>query len=272
MADEIHAATLAICAGHHLRAKTKAGRKAFMRVPDWASGFSDVHLADETEMLAAMENAGEAPLHAAARASGLALSQVRCPTIEEARGAYEIQQVVANSCLFCCGYAASRMHFDPADIIPANEVAAHQAGHVAEGVAQDAVPAHALGANADIAYYMILRKKNVRWRTNIAALISRAIAGPVLYVFTVSTNGVVRFHVPPEVSKSLIKRLAYAYVDSEPGCCSTIRNISHALANGCYCIGVFFTATESGAPTLMRFNRWTADFAPYWAASKVQSG
>jgi hypothetical protein len=125
--------------------------------------------------------------------------------------------------------------------------------------------------NAGIAAYLTIRKSNVTFQDGILGSIMRRLPGDVVYILTVSNNGLVRFHLPPD--RGIFSKLLFSFADSEPGAFSWMKNLWHAVRYGCYCFGLFFQGqpkdTTDGAktqPVLMRYNRWAEGVGPYWAA------
>ena len=99
----------------------------------------------------------------------------------------------------------------------------------------------------------------------------KSLPGDLVYILTVSNNGLVRFHLPPD--RGIFAKLLFSYADSEKGAFSWLKNLWHAIRYGCYCFGLFFkgqpkdnTDSTKTQPVLMRYNRWAQGVAPYWAA------
>ena len=112
--------------------------------------------------------------------------------------------------------------------------------------------------------HIIARKENVKFKCSPLGLIFRCLPGEVMYILTVSENGIVRFHLSPE--RWTLSRFLFLLADSEPGCCTWYKNLKHARKEGCFCLGVFYKSTSG--PLLMRFNRWAGELAPFWAAAR----
>mmetsp|Transcript_14889 Transcript_14889/g.41847 ORF Transcript_14889/g.41847 Transcript_14889/m.41847 type:complete len:265 (-) Transcript_14889:173-967(-) len=90
----------------------------------------------------------------------------------------------------------------------------------------------------------------------------------VLYTFTVSTNGTVRFHIAPDTA--LLTQAVLLFMDSE-SVWGALRNLRHAYANGCFCLGRFGSCGDTGRTFLARYNRWQdrGGPTPYWVAVQV---
>mmetsp|Transcript_66365 Transcript_66365/g.154216 ORF Transcript_66365/g.154216 Transcript_66365/m.154216 type:complete len:271 (+) Transcript_66365:75-887(+) len=243
-------------AGAHSKTKVVQKSRSFMSVPDHLHGYMDLHEQDEGDMEGAFNEAGTSPLTSAKRLVQMELEGPLGPSVEEAIGNYEVRCSDG-----CCAkqYCVLGFNVEEGDIVPASEMKEHLTGCCG-------APAHALGSKVKM--HILLKKKKVRFaRTMLAKLIKR-IAGDVVYVFTVSENGIVRFHLPPETGT--LTKLAFAYADSE-SFCGFFSNIKHAMTNGCFCLGVFYkekqgeTAGTEPRLVLMRFNRWKKNLAPFWA-------
>jgi len=94
----------------------------------------------------------------------------------------------------------------------------------------------------------------------------------IIYIFTVSSNGIMRFHP----YGSLSRKLWHGYGDSET-VAAFAENIAHAGTYGCFCFGVIYKEKENyedkvtgehragGRTIVMRYNRWATDNAPIYA-------
>jgi len=128
--------------------------------------------------------------------------------------------------------------------------------------------------NVALKPFSFLRLLNGVW---LLGLLMCWLSGPIMYTFTVSTDGILRFHLPNDLP--LWKQAFYAYVDTEMQCClgrrcNFFKNIMHRVKYGCFCFGVFYQdPAHPQTNVLMRFNRWGdngKDINAYWAA--VQAG
>merc|ERR1712190_230676 len=92
-----------------------------------------------------------------------------------------------------------------------------------------------------------------------------------IYVFTASSNGIMRFHPWGGIQR----KLWHGYGDSEH-VEAFPKNIAHAGEYGCFCFGVIYKEREyyndrfgkvqrGGRTIVMRYNRWATDNAPIYA-------
>lgn len=93
-----------------------------------------------------------------------------------------------------------------------------------------------------------------------------------IYIFTVSSNGIMRFHPWGGAGRKLF----HGYGDSEePRHFTFPKNIVHAKKYGCFCFGVIYrerenyitrngTLQKGGRTIVMRYNRWATDNAPVY--------
>jgi len=248
---------LKAAAGAHAKTKTLSKKPTFMSVPDDLHGYLDLHEHDEGDMEGAINEKGASPMTVAKRLAGMELQGPSGPTAEEACGIYSVRDQEG-----CCfkSYCVRGFTVDPEDIVPAGEMKEHLTTCCG-------APAHTLGAK--VAMHILLRKSKVKFANSLTARLIARVAGDVVYVFTVSENGVVRFHLPPETG--MFTKLCFAYADSE-SVGGFFKNIKHAATNGCFCLGVYYkeklppqAASGSQRIVLMRFNRWKENLAPYWA-------
>jgi len=251
--------TLKHAAGAHLKTPTLEKQKTFMSVPDTFHGYLDLHEHDEADMEGKFKETAPSPLEEACKLCGFDLTEAISPTLEDVLGEYVVNSVG------CCGpsYCVKGWTVDEDDVVPAGEMKDHL-------VSCCSAPAHALGDGKVVMHLLLRKSKCVFQRSLLAALIS-LIAGDVVYVFTISENGIVRFHLSPETGTFV--KICFAYADSE-SVIGFFKNIKHAVTNGCFCLGVYYKEKGGQNRTvLMRYNRWKADLAPYWAAvvSKIAS-
>jgi len=92
----------------------------------------------------------------------------------------------------------------------------------------------------------------------------------VVYYFTCSHNGVVRYHLPKD-GLTLKHKLMHMAVDSELSHGSFLKNLKHSLAYGCFCFGVLYKEkvaykdnNEGGRTFMLRYNRWNGSITPYY--------
>lgn len=138
---------------------------------------------------------------------------------------------------------------------------------------------HVLGSGKYLQFS--LRRKNVIEYLNNSVTANKlkslipAVDDEPIYIFTVSSNGVMRFHPWGGISR----KLWHGYGDSA----STYnfgKNIAHAGKFGCFCFGVIYKEKENyrvtkgksagkvkkgGRTIVMRYNRWATDNAPIYA-------
>lgn len=246
-----------VAAGAHGKTKTFSKKKSFMSVPEHLHGYLDLHEHDEGDMEGAINEQGASPLTVAKRLARIELEGPCGPSAAEACGTYRVQ--CQEGC-FAKQYCVQAFTVDPEDIVPAGEMKDHLTTCCG-------APAHALGAK--VAMHVLLRKSKVKFASSLTAKLIARVAGDVVYVFTVSENGIVRFHLPPETG--MFTKLCFAYADSE-SVSGFFKNLKHAVTNGCFCLGVYYkerpAAGAEGADrrfVLMRFNRWKQNLSPYWA-------
>jgi len=215
-----------------------------------------LHNEDEANVLAALPkmpvSAVELAERAIQRTTNLKLSEPCLPNPEEFLGTYQVAPGT--------GYAVTSFGIEPQDVVSASEVIPD----IDKGKSGEP-------SNAGVETYLTLRKCNVTFRPGLLGFILKHIPGKVVYILTVSTNGIVRFHLPR--GRSIFTKLLFAYADSEPGRFTWFKNMRHAIKYGCYCFGLFFRGQAPGStekdgtrPVIMRFNRWAESVAPYWAA------
>jgi len=227
-----------------------------MSVPDFMNGYHDIHEHDQADMEGKLEGSEPSPLEQACGMSRLNLAGPFSPTQDDVLGEYLV------SSIGCCGpsYPVKGFTVDDQDVIPAGEMKEHL-------VSCCSAPAHALG-DGKVVMNIILRKSKVTFQRGCLSRLVRRVAGDVVYILTVSENGIARFHLPPETGT--FAKLCFAYADSE-SVLGFFKNIKHALTHGCFCLGVYYKEKdgEPGVPkprtVLMRYNRWKADLKPYWA-------
>ena len=230
----------------------------------YLSGLAHIHEEDEGEVLKALASMPVSPVELARRALGdssnIQVSEPCLPALESFHGEY---QVAPGS-----GYVSTSYKIEPQDVISASETTPYL-----EKV-RSQVESEGSGESR-VATYLVLKKKNVTFKKNFLGYFFKWLPGKVFYVFSISTNGVVRFHLPPE--RWMLTKLVFLIADSERGTFSWLKNLWHAIKHGCYCIGLCLSAKpEDGAentserPVIMRFNRWNADVAPYWAAVRTE--
>ncbi len=226
------------------------------RIPE----LDHIHDENEDEILEAVKNMPVSAVSLAERAistsTNLELSEPCLPTMGEFAGTY---RVAPGS-----GYVVNAFTIEPQDVVSASGAGPEFDAVQAQVDAQDP-------HNSGVAAYLTIRKSNVDFKPGILGTILRNLPGDVVYILTVSNNGIVRFHLPPE--RSIFTKMLFAYVDSEPGFFSWAKNLWHAIKHGCYCFGLFFRGQPAdsvektgGAPVLMRYNRWADGITPYWAA------
>lgn len=222
-----------------------------------------LHNEDEASVLAALPkmpvSAVELAQRAIQRTANLKLSEPCLPNPEEFLGTYAVAPGT--------GYAVTSFGIEPQDVVSASEVTPN----IDVGKSGEL-------SNAGVQTYLTLRKCNVTFRKGLIGFILKHIPGKVVYILTVSKNGIVRFHLPR--GRNIFTKLVFAYADSEPGRFTWFKNLRHAIKYGCYCIGLFFRGKTPGStendgtqPVIMRFNRWAESVAPYWAAvNSTKSG
>eukprot|EP00929_Paragymnodinium_shiwhaense_P027044 TRINITY_DN15965_c0_g1_i8.p1 TRINITY_DN15965_c0_g1~~TRINITY_DN15965_c0_g1_i8.p1 ORF type:complete len:315 (+),score=57.31 TRINITY_DN15965_c0_g1_i8:1162-2106(+) len=102
--------------------------------------------------------------------------------------------------------------------------------------------------------------------------------GEPIYIFTVSSNGVMRFHPwGGESVSGYTRKLLHGYGDSEGMRQVTLlQNLHHAGKFGCFCFGIIYKEKEDytdsagkivpgGRTFVMRYNRWATDNKPIYA-------
>merc|ERR1719443_2885761 len=117
--------------------------------------------------------------------------------------------------------------------------------------------------------HLLIRKTMAEFCFSSLAWLIKWLAGTVVYTLTVSENGILRFHLPPETGT--FAKIFFAYADSE-SFLGFFKNLKHAISHGCFCLGCFYkekpASPDPSSPprlVLMRFNRWKEDLVPYWA-------
>jgi hypothetical protein len=141
---------------------------------------------------------------------------------------------------------------------------------------------HALGTGHYLQFR--LRRENVVQYLN-DSLTSRKLRGLIpedplepIYVFTASSNGIMRFHPWGGTAR----KLWHGYGDSASGVAFT-QNIGHAAKYGCFCFGVIYKECKNyeddhgkvrkgGRTIVMRYNRWATDNAPIYAMVRQKEG
>jgi len=237
--------------------KNKSGierSKTFMHVSDQFHGFLDIHEHDELDMeKAVISDQKKAKAEELTEMDLVPVKDISNDYIDNLLGTYT---TLSNG---CCGpsYCVESFNISRSDVKFAGDVKEHL-------VSCCNMPAqHHLGD--EVVLHMVILKKNAVFNKGFTAWLIKKVAGDVVYVFTVSKNGIVRFHIPQE--SGMFVKICYAWADSE----STIgffKNIRHAMTNGCFCLGVFYAPQNANAAAksvLMRFNRWKTDVVPYWA-------
>jgi len=139
---------------------------------------------------------------------------------------------------------------------------------------------HALGAGEYVQFSV--RKENILQyfsNSTTAKKLSKLIEADSpgnpkeqVYAFTVSSNGIMRFHPCGGIQR----KLWHAYGDSTSSK-NFIKNIGHAGTYGCFCFGVVYKEKENytdkatgryrqgGRTIVMRYNRWATDNHPVYA-------
>jgi hypothetical protein len=249
--------TLAIESPAEAKAKADANTKAKSKEANaHLASLGHLHNEDEPGVLAALPkmpiSATELAERAIQRTANLKLSEPCLPNPEEFIGTYEVAPGT--------GYVVTSFGIEPQDVVNASEVVPD----IDKGKSGEP-------SNAGVQTYLTLRKSNVIFRPGLLGFILKHLPGEVVYILTVSTNGIVRFHLPR--GRSIFTKLLFAYADSEPGRFTWFKNMRHAIKYGCYCVGLFFrgkapggTEKDATQPVIMRFNRWAESVAPYWAA------
>eukprot|EP00929_Paragymnodinium_shiwhaense_P106814 TRINITY_DN72557_c0_g1_i1.p1 TRINITY_DN72557_c0_g1~~TRINITY_DN72557_c0_g1_i1.p1 ORF type:complete len:314 (+),score=54.86 TRINITY_DN72557_c0_g1_i1:71-1012(+) len=261
----LRARALKAAAGVKLRAQVSGGEKKTLRnVLVDEESFVRVHEEACTDMVEAFEQAGEETWEDAAEEVGMPLEMAaRAPTKEEVVGNY----VVSGGRSWCHKGAGSKYPMKSFEIFPENIIMYDEMPKHYEQQGKTQPAPHTLG-EGEVFMIIKLMKRNVRFKNTLLGWLSWMLASEVVYTFTISENGILRFHLSPGLWT--LTKLFAAFCDSErwwylPS------NIKHAAKHGCYCLGIFWMTKASkrngpARPVLMRYNRWAEDLGPYWAA------
>mmetsp|Transcript_5161 Transcript_5161/g.9825 ORF Transcript_5161/g.9825 Transcript_5161/m.9825 type:complete len:304 (+) Transcript_5161:120-1031(+) len=229
--------------------------------------YGDIHNTDEDEMRSSLKARKVNPKTEGEKMVGAELRQ-HAPTREELIGTFHVNPE--------SGYAVKSFTITLKDVFTASEVDEYLTDEI------KAPPGHCLGGAVKL--YALLRKENVVFNRGCYPGIMKCILPRIVYILTVSVEGIVRFHVIPTMWT--FTKLMLVLGDSRRcgTCCS---NLSHAMKNGCFCLGVMFEVVKKSAEqveegekkeskktmALVRYNRWAGDMSDldiYWAA--VQDG
>ena len=225
--------------------------------PDF-SAIAHIHMDDEGKMLKGIARmpvpAEELAKRALEGTFDIELSEPCLPAISEFPGTYEVPPEN--------GYVVTSFRLDPEDVVPGVD-ANSELGKLGAQAAREG------SDDGEIAAYLMVRKSKTVFKNNFLGFIFKRLPGDVLYILTVSTNGLVRFHLPKE--RSIFSKLLFSFADSEPRRFSWFKNLHHAIRYGCYCFGLFFRGKakdssdeNGGRPVLMRYNRWAKEVSPFW--------
>lgn len=216
-------------------------------------GYLDLLERDEGDMEGPFDEWGASPLTLAKRMAGFELEGPWSPSLEGVTGTYRL-----NSEGYCGGhrYCIRAFTIEAEDIVPAEETGA-------SSLALCCVP-HLLGEGRVVAHVHAKRDKAV-YADSFMAWLIQTVSGSIVYILTLSENGIVRFHLPPDMG--CFAKLCFAWADSE-SLCGFLRK---AWA-GSESLGVFYRERKAPAinqapprVVLMRFNRWKTGLVPYWA-------
>lgn len=223
---------------------------------------SHIHTQDESDMLAALRRMPQTKsiVRQTLQVSPeMSITGPSLPEISKIPGTYHIGPDA--------NYILDSFQIKPQDII------LPQDSHPLLDPMRDRAVAHKYGRSlrnsesnsGSIAAHIILRKSQARFRPSLLSSLIQQVAREVVYVITVSENGICRFHLPPDLW--MATKLLFLAADSEQGLRGCFKNIQHVKENGCFCLGMFFE-TSDNQTLLMRFNRWgDQQMAPFWAAA-----
>jgi len=185
------------------------------------------------------------------------------PTREELIGTFHVNPE--------SGYAVKSFTITLKDVFTADEVDEYLTDEI------KAPPGHCLGGAVKL--YALLRKENVVFNRGCYPGIMKCILPRIVYILTISVEGIVRFHVIPTMWT--FTKLMLVLGDSRR-CNTCCPNLKHAMKNGCFCLGLMFEVIKKSKEleegekketkktmALVRYNRWAGDMSDldtYWAA------